>query len=273
MSETRLSISVVVYRTPLMQLNPLFTSLTALAYAAICVVDNGNDTQLRDYVNRQGWQYLCTGVNHGYGKGHNLALSALHDVDTPYHLVVNPDISFDAGSMLRMLEYLDTHPEVGQLMPRIEYPDGRLQHLCKLLPTPLDLLFRRFLPDCALKRKLRDRYELRYWSYASPADIPVLSGCFMLLRWDALQQCGGFDPRYFMYLEDTDLCRRIGMQWSTCYFPDATAVHDYAKGSYRNPRLLAYHIMSAIRYFNRWGWFRDTYRRIRNKRAEHDLGL
>ncbi len=125
----------------------------------ICVVDNAGDPLLREHIAQRGWRYVCTGVNHGYGKGHNLALSTLADVDAPYHLVVNPDISFSAEGMLRMLDYMDEQPDVGQLMPRIIYPDGRLQHLCKLLPAPSDLLLRRFFArlraQTALARSVR----------------------------------------------------------------------------------------------------------------------
>lgn len=150
MSSARLTISVVIYRTALSRLQPLLASLAALEGVVICVVDNAGDPLLREHIAQRGWRYVCTGVNHGYGKGHNLALSTLADVDAPYHLVVNPDISFSAEGMLRMLDYMDEQPDVGQLMPRIIYPDGRLQHLCKLLPAPSDLLLRRFF--CPIAR-------------------------------------------------------------------------------------------------------------------------
>ena len=273
MNASVLSVSVVVYKSELMTLLPLFDSLAQIPQAMVCVVDNASDAKLRDEVVMRGWQYLDPGRNLGYGKGHNAGFAFLRAAARPYHLVVNPDVSFTAADIERMLAFMQVHEDIGQLMPRVLYPDGSQQHLCKLLPTPMDLIVRRFLPEGAWKRRARDRYELRNWSYDSIADIPVLSGCFMLLRADAFERKRGFDPRYFMYLEDTDLSRRIGMIWRTVFFPDAVITHHYAKGSYASAKLLRYHVISAVRYFCRWGWVRDPYRRYRNKQAEIDLGL
>ncbi|MDR3429426.1 glycosyltransferase family 2 protein [Silvimonas sp.] len=268
-----LTISVVVYKTPTEQLLPLFASILQLENIAVCVVDNYGDPALEAEVSGRDWTYVRPPSNLGYGRAHNLAFSYLRPLQAEFHLVVNPDISFEAQGMQAMISHMRDHPEVGQLMPRIVFPDGRQQFLCKLLPTPADLILRRFLPSGQLKRALRDRYELRKWSYAEVADIPSLSGCFMLLRSMAFEECGGFDERYFMYLEDLDICRRIGMRWRTRYFPLVQVTHAYARGSYNNARMLTYHVASAIRYFSRWGWVFDSYRKMRNKKAKIELGL
>lgn len=273
MSAPALTISVVVYRTSIAKLLPLFDSIARLENVAVCILDNFGDISLEAQVTQRGWHYLKPDTNLGYGKGHNAAFRQLQSLKADFHLVVNPDISFDSAGLQSMIVHMREHPETGQLMPRVLFPDGEQQFLCKLLPTPVDLILRRFLPEGRLKQSLRQRYELRAWSHAEIADIPSLSGCFMLLRRKAFEECGGFDERYFMYLEDLDLCRRIGMSWRTQYFPFACVTHDYAKGSYNNKKLLAYHIASAIRYFTRWGWFFDSYRRARNKRTETELGL
>jgi GT2 family glycosyltransferase len=91
-----------------------------------------------------------------------------------------------------------------------------------------------------------------------------VSGCFLLVRSGILREIGGFDERYFMYLEDVDLVRRVGKSAEVMYEPSVFVVHAYGKGSYRNFKLLAYHILSAIKYFNKWGWFWDPERRRAN---------
>ena len=74
----------------------------------------------------------------------------------------------------------------------------------------------------------------------------------MLVRTSVLQQTGLFDERYFLYMEDVDLCRRIGEVSKTVYFPEVTVFHEYQKGSYRNWLLMKYHVESAWKYFSKW---------------------
>lgn len=76
----------------------------------------------------------------------------------------------------------------------------------------------------------------------------------MFARMSILKQVDGFDERYFMYAEDLDLCRRIGKVAQTMYYPKVSVYHAYAKGSYKNRKLLRYHMCSMIKYFNKWGW-------------------
>jgi GT2 family glycosyltransferase len=89
----------------------------------------------------------------------------------------------------------------------------------------------------------------------------------MFLRASVLRKTGGFDERYFMYLEDVDLSRRIGRVARTVYYPTVCITHAYQKGSYKSSVLLRRHIRSAIRYFNKWGWFFDAERTDVNRAA------
>ncbi|WP_283151031.1 glycosyltransferase family 2 protein [Silvimonas soli] len=273
MSELKLTISVVIYKSTLSELEPLFQSLCALRSTAICVVDNFGDAILKNEVLKNGWGYLSIGRNLGYGKGHNLAYSWLSGFGAEFHLVVNPDVSFLPSDIEKMLTYIGNNEDVGLLMPQVRFPDGHIQRLCKMLPTPVDLLARRFLPSMPCLNSMSSRYDLANWSYNEIADIPVLSGCFMLLRKKAFDGVGGFDPGYFMYLEDTDLCRRIGARWINCFYPEASITHAYAKGSYKSKKLLFFHVASSVRYFFKWGWFLDSYRKTRNARAKRELLL
>jgi GT2 family glycosyltransferase len=104
-------------------------------------------------------------------------------------------------------------------------------------------------------------------------DVPALSGCFMLMRMDAVLRAGLFDERYFLYFEDVDLSRRVGRIARTVFVPHVSIVHDYAKGSYRDWRLLWHHLVAATRYFNKWGWLRDEERDQVNAHALRAAGL
>jgi GT2 family glycosyltransferase len=165
---------------------------------------------------------------------------------------------------------MEGNKDVGLVMPKVLYPDGRIQYLCKLLPTPFDLFGRRFLNFYPFKKYIEKRneiYELRFTGYDKIMEVPYLSGCFMFIRTKVLEKVGLFDERFFMYLEDTDLSRRIHKMAKTIYYPHVHIYHEYGKGSYKNKKLLKYHIESAIKYFNKWGWFFDKERREINKKV------
>ena len=88
----------------------------------------------------------------------------------------------------------------------------------------------------------------------------------MFIRTAALRQAGLFDERFFMYMEDVDLSRRIHKHYRTVYYPEVSVFHQHEKGSYKNITLLKYHVQSAIRYFNKWGYFFDKDRQEINKK-------
>ena len=92
----------------------------------------------------------------------------------------------------------------------------------------------------------------------------------MMLRTQALKQIGCFDERFFLYFEDTDLSRRIHEHYKTIYFPKAKVYHIHERGMYKDIRLLANGIKSAIQYFNKWGWIVDQKRDVANKKIIED---
>lgn len=259
----KMTASVVIYANVLVDIQQLLTGLREPQHILRwVVVDNGSSDEIRDAVQQMGGIYVRPAMNLGFGRGHNLALKLLDGVDTPYHLILNPDIVFDSDALGRLADVMDSHPDVGLVMPKVLYPDGSNQHLCKLLPAPIDLVLRRFLPGPwkGLARKRTASYELRFLDADAPAYVPSLSGCFMFARRSVLQAVGGFDERFFLYMEDVDLCRRMLGVSRLLYWPGVTVEHVHQMGSYRSRKLLFLHIRSAIQYFNKWGWFMDATR-------------
>lgn len=236
------------------------------------VVDNSIAPLQHELFAHPRVRYVHAGTNLGFGKAHNRAI-AMAVGTSDLHLILNPDISFDPHVLPELVQFLGANLGVGVVMPQITYPDGGLQRLCKLLPTPGDLILRRFIPFVRFKEKINRRYEMHELAQDRATCVPTLSGCFLLIRSDLLHRLGGFDERFFMYLEDVDLVRRIGDVADTIYQPSVQVVHAYAKGSYRNKKLLGYHLRSAIQYFNKWGWFFDQTRKIRNRDALSNLTI
>jgi len=245
----------------------LASAVAADIEIALYLVDNSPQATLAPLARQFGATYIHLPHNPGFGAGHNVAIRDAQAKGVDYHLVLNPDIVFGGQVVPLLVNYLEQHRDIGLVMPKILYPDGRLQRLCKLLPGPVDLLMRRFCAGWYRQSGRLARYELHESGYDKVMDVPALSGCFMLMRAAVLRETGGFDERFFMYLEDVDLSRRIGRVARTVYCPLASVVHEYGKGSYQNVKLLLYHVRSAAVYFNKWGWFTDAEREAINQAA------
>lgn len=264
LKQMKLTASLVLFHNDPIQYGAAIQSFLDGCDGVLYVIDNSAEPLVHNLFLHPRVLYVHAGENLGFGKAHNLALSLVAGT-SDVHLLLNPDVSFECNVLPTMVRHLEIAPEVGALMPRIEYPDGTLQVLCKLLPSPVDLIFRRFIPSDALKERINRRYELHALPQDRPSCVPTLSGCFLLIRTQLLKRVGGFDERYFMYMEDVDLVRRVGDVAQTVYLPTVKVIHAYAKGSYRNRKLLRYHLLSAVQYFFKWGWFADEERRLRNK--------
>lgn len=213
-------------------------------------------------------KYIFTGKNLGYGKAHNIALKRSIESNVKYHLILNPDVYFEKGVLEKLYEFMEGNSDVGLVMPKVLYPDGALQYLCKLLPTPFDL-FRRRLLNFDVFKKLNEKrnfiFELRFAEYKEIMDVPFLSGCFMFIRTEVLKQIGIFDERFFLYLDDTDLSRRIHKISRTVFYPYVHIYHEWGRGSYKSFKLFFYHIKDAFSYFNKWGWVFDKERVLINR--------
>lgn len=265
----KLSASIVLYKTKIEDLKRVIDSyFTYDGEKQLFLIDNSPTDSLKEIVkiySNNDIHYIFNNENMGYGKAHNIAIKKSIEQGLPYHIILNPDIIIEEGTLEKLTEYMERHPEVGNIMPKIIYPNGKLQYLCKLLPSPIDLIFRRFIPIKKWKDAINKRYELHAFGYDRIMNIPNLSGCFMFLRTDALKKVGLFDENIFMYLEDIDLNRRIHLKYKTIYYPNAIVIHEHQKESYKNRKLLKAHIQSAIYYFNKYGWFFDRERTSINK--------
>jgi len=274
MNPPEITISVVTYNTSRENLSDCLESICRTTLPFKCfVIDNAQNKQTEKQVEEAqkllpAWASLeyVPNDNTGYGRANNIAIRKVLDAGLGrYHLVVNPDVDFRAGTLEKLAVFMDQNQDVGLVMPKVLYPDGTPQKLCKLLPTPGHLLARRFFPW--LIKKQDAVYQLEFADFDVPFECPSLSGCFMFFRTQALKKAGLFDERFFMYFEDVDLIRRIGQQYKTLYCPLAAVTHHYEKGSYSSIRLLLNHIVSAVKYFNKWGWLFDPQRKAVNQKT------
>ncbi len=255
--------SIVTYHHSYDEITKVVNCVLQSVVHRLYIIDNSAHDALRSLEQiSQKIRYIHN-INNGY-PAHNIAIREAIELGANYHIVINPDIYFEPEAIELLSDYMDLHEDVGQVMPKVLYPNGELQYLCKLLPTPMDLFLRKFLPKRFMHRK-RSRFELRFSGYDREMNIPYLSGCFMFLRIKALLEVGLFDERFFMYAEDIDLCRRIHQKYKTIYYPQAVITHAHEAASYKNKKLSRIHIHNIIQYFNKWGWIIDPERTKINK--------
>lgn len=261
--------SIVTYKSNHDELSLVLKCTAESLVEKIYIVDNSPTEELRHFETLSPKiEYIFGHGNIGYGSAHNIAMKKAIEIGAKYHVVINPDISFNKGVIENLAQYMDENGDIGQLMPKVIYPDGEIQYLCKLLPSPMDLIGRRFVPVKSYVAKRNYCFEMRGSGYDKTINVPFLSGCFMFLRTEAIAKVDGFDDEFFMYCEDIDLCRRIGMTgYRTVYYPEETVIHTHTKESFKSKAMLKAHIKSAIRYFNKWGWLFDAYRNKANSSA------
>lgn len=170
----------------------------------------------------------------GFGANHNQAFACSTD---DLFCVVNPDIRLPDDSLARLPLYFED-PRVAACAPLVVGSDGDVQDSARRFPN---------FPRLARRVLLRQRQA----DYApdAAADVDWVAGMLVLFRREAFAQVEGFDERYFMYLEDADICRRLRHAgWKTLYQPSVVVVHDARRDSHRSLRHLRWHMRSMIRF-------------------------
>ncbi len=259
--------SIVTYHNNKVELKEaidsfLNTGLTIKLY----ISDNSSNDELKELCFDPRIEYIFNNSNNGFGAGHNIAIKKAIKEGSKYHLIINPDTFYEIGNLEKMVDFMEKNKDVGLIMPKILYPNGDLQYVCKLLPTPFNLFARAFLPKWKCFENINEAFEMRFTEYKETMLVPYISGCFMVFRTDIFSEIGFFDESIFMYLEETDISRRvIETGYKTVMYSEAIVYHHWAKGNHRNKKLKIINIQSGIYYFGKYGWFFDKKRRIINR--------
>jgi len=272
-----LTVSVVTYRPDAALLDRCLRMLALAIGAAredgvvksiaIALIDNSEDPAIAEEVTRLGKRrfadsgvqlhFLHGHANIGYGIAHNLMLNG---TGADYQLVLNPDVDIAPDAIINAVRWLDAHPEVGALAPAVTKPDGTPDFLCKRYPAVFDLFLRGFAPAVMRRwfRERLERYDLR--DVIDPAssepvrDVPVMSGCCMLVRRKAIDTTGGFDPNFFLYFEDFDWSVRLNKVTQTAYLPSFRVVHHGGGAARKGWKHIGWFAKSAVRFYGKHGW-------------------
>lgn len=265
----KISASIVLFNTDKEDIQKSTSSflLSVIEEKKLYVIDNSPTDRLKKHIKGENIIYISNPTNPGFGAAHNIAIKEAINWGADYHFVINPDISTKEEVALPMIKYMEKYQKIGMMMPQILNTNGTVQNLPKLLPSPYAVLMRKFKFPRFLYKKFINKYELRSVPNNQIYEAPILSGCFSLFRVSALKEVGLYDDRFFMYFEDWDISRRIHQKYKTVYFPLVSVYHGYESGANKNKRLFGIFLSSAIKYFNKWGWFFDKERKEFNTRT------
>ena len=216
------------------------------------MVDNaspdGTGKKLMDTPFPENVHVQCLPQNLGFGKGHN---SVIPQLNSDYHFVLNPDILVEYDVLSEMSAWMDEHPDVVMATPKLFFPDGRLQVLPKRRPNVLGLLSRQGFPGL---QKYGDRYAMLDEDLSGPTDIQFCTGSFFCIRTSVFRQMGGFDPGYFMYVEDADITQKALQHGRVCYLPQFRAIHAWHRSPNKHLDQAWMQFKSMGRYFHKWGF-------------------
>ncbi len=192
----------------------------------IIVVDNDSTDGSPESVEREfpHVRLIRSGANLGFAKANNLAIAESRG---QYLCLVNSDVKVLKDCITRLVDYCEQHPKVGMAGPRVIGRDGKLQRSCRGFPGVWNMFCRAVALDMIFpKCKLFTGYHLWHWAQESEQPVDILTGCFWMIRREALASVGLLDESFFMYGEDMDWCKRFWMRgWHLMFVPSAEAIH------------------------------------------------
>jgi len=219
----------------------------------ITVVDNASSD---DSVNMLTTTYLgkltliANSANIGFGKAHNQALRLSK---SRYFMIINPDSKFtDPNTLSHIIEYMDTHAEIGMLGPKILNTDGSLQYSARRFPSMIAGMFRNtWLDKLFPSNKFVKSYLMSDWSHDEISNVDWLSGAALVVRKEMVDKIGMLDERFFMYCEDIDWCKRAhDAGWKVVYYPLVSVLHRIGAASDKDPyNAVQRHHKSMLQYF------------------------
>lgn len=230
----------------------------------IILVENNSGEDLSELVKLSpNIRLIVSQKNLGMGGGNNLGIEAAHG---EYIFILNPDTIINNGAISTLLNYLKLDPNIGIIGPKLLNPDQSLQYSCFRFPKLyMPILRRTFLGKYFSADK--DSFQMMEYDHNSIKEVNWMLGSSLMFKkeltlFDGQVWCPRFDERYFMYFEDTDICRTVGAKgFKVVYNPEAILTHDHARQSAKYPWYLAIffdplarrHIGSWLKYFWKWG--------------------
>lgn len=219
-----ISISLVIYNNTLEELKTFIGNVKdSVVNYELIIVDNSERKILTDIKLMENVKYIYSGVNLGYGKGHNLAVKNISS-ESKYLLICNLDVRFNLDDICRSIKY-EIKDKVEAISPKFRGKGSRIPRYYPFFGS----VSIRFIGKVLKIPFLSNLIEKNHLYIDEKKFIPIASGAFLIIKTDTFKKLGGFDRRMWMYIEDWDLSRRI---WNNggriIYDPRLEVEHDYS---------------------------------------------
>ena len=274
--EKDILVSMVVYGTQADEIKEVIDFMNLenlnLSYNFL-IIDNLGSSELSAFcktIQNKSIEYLYPGNNVGFGSGHNIAAKHYSSIHHRTHLILNPDVYISDECIRKIYSFINADENISIVSPKLLNEDGSVQNICRLLPSVTSLIKRFINKIFSINRaNIEDKFNL----VKKPTEVPSIHGACFFVKSDFFKSVNGFDERYFLYVEDIDLCRKLNKHGKIIFYPEFSAIHKHAKGSYKNLKLFRYHFVSFFNYFLKWGFVLDSDRKKINKRAIEKIKL
>jgi len=234
---------------PLGSIQPVFVDNASTEFESV--------NYLREQSKKGIINFIESKENLGFAGGNNLGAKV---ATGEFILILNPDTTVSKPAIRQLVEFLRQHPDVGIVGPKLQYSDGTIQESCRRDMSFVDLVIKRtFLKNFAYFREREARYLMKDFKHDRTAEVELITGACMMLRRSVYEQVGGFDDRYFLFMEDFDLCKKVrNLGLKVVYFPEAVVGHFHKRlsdGGFLSllrKKVFWLHLSSAIKYFWKW---------------------
>ena len=249
--EKHITASIVVYKENFKVLEKAIDSFLGSSLSKkLYVIDNSPLNEFKNKIQNDSVEYIYSNKNLGFGKGHNSILHKLSS-ENKFHLILNPDVSFHPEILEKLVLKIESNESISMIAPRVLNTNNELLYTARRYPSLFELIFR-FL---GIFKKFTTIGEYKNQNHKQSFSPDFVQGSFMLFKTEDLLQLKGFDNRFFMYMEDVDICKRIDQLGKIkLFYPKVEITHTHRKGSSKELRLFFIHISSIIKYFMKWGF-------------------
>lgn len=251
-----ISIVIVNYKSKDLALNCIKSIKGAdwpgLDYEIIVVDNYSMDLSSRDLEPLGQIRFIMNGRNMGFSAANN---QGIRQAQGKYVVIMNPDTLASKDVFIKLFDFMENNPKVGVVGPKQFNLDKTVQDTCFRWPGLLTPLYRRTpLGRIGLAERDLDRFLYKDYNKDSQREVDWLLGSFLFCRAEALRQVGVFDERFFIYFEDTDLCRRFWRSgYKVVYNPDAAITHNHIRQSARLPWYKFFKSKASWHHLASWG--------------------